>query len=294
MSIGAVAENLMLRAARLGLELRPDWHLGRTSASLFVEFNCHEAAPVTDGIEQAIESRHTNRRLRFVGPPLDAVAQSRLSAEASIVGGTAVVWLDDSTKRSRALRVIRLAESERFRNEFLHRELFESIRFDAGWHASTSEGLPPGALELPPPERLLFSALRSWRVARTARALGMPFLIGLRAADLPCRLAPHLCAIAVEGADASAPVRAGRLLQRVWLRATTLGLACQPFAASPVYALDGSTEVEPNLRRRLAAGWKELCPPGRTPFIVLRMGRAKAPSVRSSRPAPGSVLSEGS
>jgi len=139
-------------------------------------------------------------------------------------------------------------------------------------------------LELAPPDRVLFSALRHWGVARCFSAVGMHRVIGFRAADLPCRLAPHLCAIAAEGDLLSGAVQAGRLLQRFWLRATTLQLSCHVFAASPVYALEGSTAIDPEMRSALASGWGTLCPPNYHPFVIVRMGRADAPSVRSGRP----------
>jgi len=290
LSIGAVAENLAIRAGRLGLHLKPDWQIDQSGGSLLTEFVFDLAGAVDDPLDAAIERRHSNRRLLFRGPRLESAAQERMSAQASTIDGTALVWLDQPEQRRRALGLIRLAETERFRNEELHRELFDSIRFDAGWHAPTSEGLSPGSLELPRVEQLGFSALRHWGVQRVANLVGTHRLIGLRSSDLPCRLAPHLCAIVAQGDDEPAAIQAGRLLQRVWLQATLLGLAVQVYAASTVYALDKSTAIDEKLRGRLASGWKELCPQAR-PFIVFRMGRAAQPSAPASRPPPSTVLS---
>ena len=290
LSIGAVAENLAIRAGRLGLHLKPIWQIDMKGGSLLVEFVCERAGAVDDPLDTAIERRHSNRRLLFRGPRLESAAQERLSAEASTIDGAALVWLDRPEQRRRVLGLIRLAETERFRNEELHRELFDSIRFDLGWHASASEGLSPGSLELPRVEQLGFSVLRHWRVQRAANLVGTHQFIGLRSAALPCRLAPHLCAIVAQGEDEPAAIQAGRLLQRVWLQATLLGLAVQVYAASTVYALDKSTAIGDELRGRLASGWNELCPQAR-PFIVCRMGRAAQPSAPASRPPAASVLS---
>ena len=290
LSIGAIAENLAIRAGRLGLHLKPIWQIDPNGGSLLTEFICCRIDAVDDPLDAAIERRHSNRRLLFRGPRLESAAQERISAEASTIDGTALIWLDRPEQRRRALGLIRLAETERFLNEELHRELFDSIRFDVGWNASTSEGLSPGSLELPRIEQLGFSTLRHWRVQRAANLVGTHRLIGLRSADLPCRLAPHLCAIVAQGEDEPAAIQAGRLLQRVWLRATLLGLAVQVYAASTVYALDNSTAIGEELRGRLASGWKELCPHAR-PFIVFRMGRAAQPSAPASRPPAATVLS---
>jgi hypothetical protein len=286
-SIGAVAENLMVRAARLGLLLEPTWHLERHDSPLLVDFTCREVPGRNDPLDTAIEARHSNRRLRYRGPRLAPTEQERLVTEASVEGAR-IVWLDRSTQRRRALGLVRRAETERFRNQELHRELFVAIRFDLGWHSSAAEGLPPGSLELPWLERPAFSMLRHWRVQRIANAFGTHHVIGFRAADLPCRFAPHLCAITAEGDVDAAAAKAGRLLQRLWLLATRIGLSLQVFAAAPLYALEGATSIRPQLQRELARGWEELCPEGR-PFAVVRLGYAKSPSTRAGRPSPAGM-----
>lgn len=284
LSVGAVAENLMLRAAQLGVRLQPSWPTQRANAAPLVDFEaCEEEPPVADVLAGAIAARHTNRHAFFRGPRLTATAQQAMSAQAGAVPGTELLWLDSPNRRGKALQLIRWAEAERFRNRELHAELFESIRFDVGWQAPSAEGLPPGSLELPLFERPAFALLRHWSVQRLANALGAHHFVGWRGAGLPCRLAPHLCAVVASGGLEAAAVSAGRLLQRVWLQATVLGLSFQVFAAAPVYALDGSTAIGADLRERLATGWAGLSP-GALPFIAFRMGYAAQASVRTARP----------
>jgi hypothetical protein len=281
--VGAVFENITLRGAELGLRLEPRGLLPSDAAAPLVEFTILETDPCRDdALAGAIEGRHSNRRLRFRGPSLEPAMQRAMSAQAGAVPGTELIWLDDPRRRNAALRLIRLAESERFRNRLLHQEMFESIRFDVGWRASATDGLPPGSLALPWIARPGFTLLRHWGIQRMANILGAHLFLGWRGADLPCRLAPHLCAIAADGDLPAAAVGAGRLLQRVWLHATTLGLGFQVFAASPNYALAGSTAVSTDLRHRLSDGWRALCPK-RRPFIVFRMGVAELPACRAGR-----------
>lgn len=292
-SIGAVAENLMLRARRLGMRLEPRWQLARGDGAPLADFHVQEAPPTDDPLERAIEQRHTNRRLRFRGPALAPPEQRAIEAEAASAGAS-LAWLDEPSRRAPALRLIRLAEAERFRNPALHRELFGSIRFDVGWRDSAERGLPPASLELPAFERPAFALLRHWSVQRIANLAGTHRFIGFRAAYVPCRLAPHLCAITADGDSESAALAAGRALQRAWLRATTLGLAFQVFAASALYALPGMDDIPAALARELAEGWERMLP-GRRPYVVFRMGHADPVTIRSGRPPPQSALSsEGS
>ncbi len=287
-SAGAMVENLVLRAARLGIDLQ--MAPPKTGSEEFsLDLIARDAAPVQHVLEAAIEARHTNRHFHFRGPQLPAAAQRQLCATSAGLNGAALVWLDEPAARRQAVRLVRWAETERFRNPVLHAEMFGSIRFDAGWATSTAEGVPMGSLELPLLERPLFAMMRHWPVQRVINFIGMHHFIGWRGAALPCRLAPHLCSITGPDGTPASAVDAGRLLQRVWLTAQNLGLAFQMFAASAIYAFEGAYPLSEGLRRRLESGWATLCPNAR-PFLVFRMGHAEPVSVRSGRPPPESLI----
>lgn len=287
LSYGAVIENMALRSAELGLTM---------TAELWPDAACQDrvadlrwvAAPVqTDPLAQAIATRHTNRRFyRRTAVPAQTLRD--LSAAAATVPGAQVRWLDDNTERRTALRALRIAETERFRRRALHQELFAAVRFDIGWQRTTDEGLPPGALQVEWPMRGMFSLLRHWPVMRVVNAFGAHHLLGLRAAYLPCALAPQLgLMLAGAASDASAAVHAGRSFQRLWLAATAAGLALQPMAAAAALA-----------RQSAGAGWvgagpqaelKRLLPrlcggSGLQPYLLFRLGYAEAPTVVSARP----------
>jgi len=198
--------------------------------------------------------------------------------------------MDTREKRSAALRLLRLAERERFRWKPLHRELFKSIRFDVGWHLTAEEGLPPGALEVEIPFRPIFVALRHWSVMRLLNGIGAWRFLGWRVADLPCRFAPALGLLTVRSPDCF--FEGGRSLQRLWLKATAAGLAMQPFAAAGILPLQLRTsapavpeDVLRELRDRLAA-----LSDGGTGVAFVRLGWAGVPSVRSGRRNPRSFV----
>jgi hypothetical protein len=284
-SVGAAVENLMLRGARLGLALQP--HVAAAApGSPLVRFKVSAMPPsvLTDELEAEIERRHSNRQLRYLGPALLPEQREALRARCASVPGASVVWIDEPAKRRGALALLRRAEAERFRSRELHRELYQAIRFDVGWHSSSDLGLPPGALGLPPPERLGFGLLRHWQLQRLGNLVGLHRLLGLRAADLPCRWAPHLLAVTTAGGGEQDAVRAGQALQRAWLGATAYGLAGQVFAAAGLYAREQAVDVPPGLRLKLRSGWGAICP-GRTVWLVLRLGRAAVAPVRTGRPA---------
>lgn len=286
-SLGAVGESMRLRASELGLSL--EWQPQPAQRELPLILRARRTGPGVDPLAAELPRRHSNRALAYRGPRMDAAAQALLDGQARQVETAWVQWLDQPELRRAACALVGRAETLRFSVRELHEEMFEAVRFDAGWSASCPTGLPPGSLGVGWHERLFFQSMRRWGFQRVMNALGAHHLLGQRSAGLPARLAPHLCAIGATGEVDAAALQAGRLLQRVWCQASALGLAAQVLAAAPTYALPGATAVPAKLQQDLAARWRALCPPGQ-PYVLLRLGRAAAPAVRTGRPTPASLL----
>lgn len=285
LSLGAVFENLRIAASRYGIRAEPELFPGLSKFDLIFQVRWLLGGIEPDPLWKVIPQRHTNRRLIYKGPKLSAEDQLTLERAASSMKGCSLVWLDKPAIRRQALRLIRIAEGERFRSRELHGEMFSAIQFDVGWEQSCEEGLPPGALGVERPLRPAFASLRHWPVMKMLNLLGGHRLLGWRAADLPCRLAPHLGAISVlDGADISL-FAAGRAFQRVWLVTTRLGLALQPMPASALYALEGARAegISDAIQLQLQEGWQNLLPGG-VPLMLFRIGSAPPPVITTSRP----------
>lgn len=284
LSLGAVSENLTLAASRFGFRAEPVLFPDADKPDLVFRaaWTPDEAPP--QPLWEAMPHRHTNRSIRYRGPGLTPQDQTRLAGLNEASPGCHLAWLDEPRSRRRALELMRLAEGERFRNRVLHEELFDAIRFDVGWRQSCDEGLPPGALAIEPPLRPAFALLRHWRIMRLVNLVGGYRMLGWRAADLPCRFAPHLAVISVRQPDDEAFFSAGRAFQRVWLMATHLGWVLQPLPASALYALEGARQegIPDDLQQYLGKGWSALLP-GRYPVMLFRMGHAATSAVTPGR-----------
>ncbi|MEO8299602.1 MAG: hypothetical protein ABI574_17545 [Burkholderiales bacterium] len=293
LSYGAAIENAALASGRFGLVLEvvlmPDPLRPEVIANL--QWTTTTALP--DPLADAIESRHTNRRFyqRAPAPPQQLAALTQAVAGVPDAG---LLWLNQPPARSRALRLIRVAETERFRQPALHAELFGAMRFDNGWRDGCDEGLPLGALEVEPPLRGPFAQLRRWPVMRALHRLGAHQMLGVRAGYLPCALAPHLGLLMMRGLpDTLCNLQAGRAFQRLWLAATGFGLALQPMAAATtlVRQRPGDGWVSAAVHAQLLQGLAALAPAGEDEARMLfRMGRAPAPSVVAKRPPLDQLL----
>ncbi|HEY0856287.1 MAG TPA: hypothetical protein VGE16_04485 [Albitalea sp.] len=285
-SYGAVVENMALRAAELGQAQSQHWSPEPQRPELIAELSWRPGGNPPEALASAIARRHSNRRF-YRREPLPPSMLQRVAAAADAVAGAGVSWLDQPAERRLALQTLRIAETERFRRRALHHELFSAVRFDAGWKQPTDQGLPPGALEVELPMRAPFSAFRHWPLMRAACALGMHRTLGLRAADLPCRLAPHIGLLTVDSTHETLGwLQAGQALQRVWLAATLEGLGFQAMAAPVALALQnaGGAWVSQTVQDELRARLPRLTGGVGTARMFFRIGRAAAPSVVAGRP----------
>lgn len=287
MSLGAVAENLTIAASHMGIQTDTVLFPEATQPDWIMQARLWPAAQGTrvDPLFQAIPLRHTNRNLRFHGPKMTSAERGELDAAAGTNPANQLLWLEEPLRRSHALRLMRRAETERFRNSVLHQELFSAIRFDVGWRAGCPTSLPPGALAVEPPLRPLFALLRHWPVMRLANLLGAHHLMGWRSCDLPCRLAPHLGMVAVTDTGDHSVFSAGRNFQRLWLAATKQGRVLQPMPASALFALEGARleGIPADLQQGLKEGWKTTLGSPAIPVMLFRMGFAKPSAVVAGR-----------
>jgi nitroreductase len=287
LSFGAVTENLRLAlGAAVYRTFDPRWFPDPTDPALVLAIDASrlDSLPVPDPLAATIATRHTNRRL-YRGPAMsDAEAAAVTGAVADPAHpGISLIWCDDRDQRRAVLDLMRAAEGLRFSDESLHRELFESIDFSVGWNGVVPERLSPATLEVEPPMRALFAAMRHWPLMRTFNGFGAAKMLGFRAGDWPARLAPHIGVLTGRSREPQAVVRAGTQFERLWLAANAAGLALQPMVASAVLAaLDDETPKRDAARDRLRAGWRGLIGDA-TPMVVFRLGHAKSAAAVSAR-----------
>lgn len=296
LSLGALSENLTVAANRFGVQT--DLTLVADDAQPGLVARVHwrrDTSPAgTCTLWETIHARHTNRHVFYRGPRLSAADRATLDHPVSARAGCHITWLDEPRARRQAIRLMRAAEAERFRNPLLHEELFSPIRFDVGWNRSCGDGLPPGALSIERPLRPLFALLRHWPIMKVVSMLGGHHVLGWRAAGLPAKFCPHLGVIAADMASDEAAVVAGSAFQRLWLGVARLGYSLQPMPASALYSLEGATAegIPSALQQQLRNGWRTILACSQQPLMLFRIGRAPAPPVRTGRLPLESFLSE--
>jgi nitroreductase len=228
LAIGAALENLSLAALHAGfqphIELCPD----ERDRDLYfrVAFRPGGAPSAEDALlAGALGLRATNRRL---GQRLPLVPdESRELARAAAEASSELVLLEDPERLDRVAGMIARGERLRLGNPRMHREMMGEVRWTAREVDETRDGLDLRTLEFTPTDVAGMHIVSSYPL--------MEVLGELRAGqglERPTRKAVAAAAavglVSVPNTGRKSYVAGGRAIERVWLRATTLGLAFQP------------------------------------------------------------------
>jgi hypothetical protein len=295
MATGAFLENVRLAAAAGGLIARVTLDPIPSEPQLWARVTCTPAPLARADLARAIHDRHTSREL-FDRSPLEADTQVALIAESRRPVRSRL--LTDRPAIARAAGLVGVADRIRARIQRAHEELYAALRWSAAEAETTRDGLDVRTLGTRRDERFFLRLLRPWTRARLANRLGADRLFGRHGRRLAHSASaiglltvprPHLpCAFAV-----------GSVLQRTWLRATLLGLSSSPMTVLPLLLLymerHGGDAMPPGAARTLRDAGQALrdlfaLDPEEQPIVLYRVGRGRAPTVRSLRRRAEDVL----
>ncbi|MEK7138509.1 MAG: nitroreductase family protein [Patescibacteria group bacterium] len=297
---GALIENLDLLTKARGYDstiiLFPD----KTNPDLIAEITLarNESDQASDNLEQYINKRHTNRKPYQTGP-LDNIAVEALKRVMGQEYGQLVV-VTEREKINQLAPLLSQVERIALENKDLHRSFFRSIFWDKVKNQRGEPGLFIKTLELPPPARLLFKLLKFWSATCFANFFGFSRLASKGNAKLYAQSGAYIAIIPKQD-DPVGFVNAGRLMQRTWLTATSLGLSVQPvtgilFMARRFLSGDTGNFTQKHIDLALSAYRKitlTIDVSNKNPIaMLLRVGYGKVATARSARMGPTVQLGE--
>ena len=177
-----------------------------------------------------------------------------------------------------------------FENYNLHNFLFTHIRWSKEAREKSRDGLSIDSLELGVFQSGAMKGLSSWRLVQLLNSVGFSRFIPKQAYQL-CKGASALCILSHAGTGLESYLNGGRVLQRLWLTATSLGLALHPMTGV-VYLIHcvqtGGEGLSDKHRRVLLESFdamKKQCPlrEDESYIMAFRIGYADPPSDKSLR-----------
>lgn len=285
---GACIENMLIAAGHFGFatqvhyfpEPGNDLHVARITLS--------QTDIRHDLLYSAIPERTINRK-KYTGADLSHEQSESLTSAGQGVSETKLVLHMDKHHISVAADVAGFSDRLVFENPSLHGFLFDHIRWSPEQALQSRDGMDILTLELAPQDRLFFPILKYFAFVRFIARFGATKLIAANAHKLMMS-ASAIGIISIEDNTPEAWIRAGRLLERVWLEATRLGLSFHlmtgiTFLVQRLRDGDAGGLMKNNLEllRGVDSLLNQLSDGTSTIALLFRIGFSGLPSARSLR-----------
>ena len=293
-ALGTLVENIIILSSTAGLrtslELLPDpskpYLISRITFS-------DDASIVPDPLAPFVTKRCTNRK-PYHNKVLPAdVVRDITNTQNELGGRVRVITTTDKHVITSTANASSMMERVALETEAIHKLFFGNIVWSKEEEHLRGMGLPIKTTELPPPIQFLFRLIKDWKKTKLLNRIGLSRMAS-KANAATYGKAPLVGVVAVSLCDAKAYIDAGRIFQRIWIKAAKYGLAFQPvtgilFLAQRVLANETKelhNEHLPLIKDAYSTIKEKFGLTQDIPVLYFRIGYADAPSAYTSRRAP--------
>ncbi len=289
---GALIENMHISALTHGYQetvtLFPNKEDDTHVADIVFVKGEHSRSP----LYEAIFTRCTNRK-DFTGEKLTQENKKDLIDAVENASGHTLVLVDEDERVQNIGKALGLHEQVLFENKSLHDFFYEHILWSHE-DEHKSSGFYIKTLELLPPQLAAVKLFKNWSVLSVFNSiLGVSKKIGKENGEKYGK-SGTFGTIILESSSAQDYVKVGRGVQRMWLSATTIGLALHP-CNGVSYLVDYIHEHHDHaFSKKHAELLEEACREVKDGFgvedkklaFVFRIGKAEPPTAHAKRLKP--------
>lgn len=234
---GALIENISIIAAKRGYEAKTELFPNKNNPDNIAIISLEKGVAKEDPLFNYIADRATNRRMYKKTPLKPEHKDEILKSEKEVIGGGEIRLLDGREEIEKIAWALGLHERLIFENQMIHNIVFSSILWSEKENFEKRKGLYIKTKFPDTPSFLLpvMKIFGKWSIVKILNKIGFPEKIHKQSAA-SCISSSALCAILVNNEENENFLRGGRLLQRIWLKATKLGLSIQPMTGIPYLA----------------------------------------------------------
>jgi nitroreductase len=224
---GMLIENILIAASHAGvrcqLSLLPDASQKDLVARIFLE---KDNAVREDALYPYLKLRCTNRKTYKKTKVADTIL-AELKKIQNDFSGVELKIVTAKSEIKQLGKAVSAIDQIMFQNRPLHDSLFEHVTWSKKEEEKTRQGLALDAMEFDPMEKMLFRGLKNWNLVRLLDALGLTSFIRFKNSK-QYGSCPASVMVAVEKNNAENYLAAGRMVERFWLLAASLGLNLHP------------------------------------------------------------------
>lgn len=285
---GAYIENLVIASRHFGYRVEvtlfpqgvPDTHI---ATLVLTKDNCPE-----DHLVRYLSERTTNRSHYTRRPLAEHEKEALLNVPTTLLGETArLVSVDDTKNIQKLAHAVSIQVEALFTHHDFHEGFYASQRLSVKDARVHNDGLDFRTLQLNPINRFFFTTvLSSWKSVRVLGFFGFPRFMAWMESFRYAHTASYVALIATSAPENDIQMlNTGRILERVWLTATSLTVALQPAFAVLLYehflsASQDSKIVNSTLYRKLTEAKKQIesivgAKDGEEVLFLVRVGHAR-------------------
>jgi len=297
MAHGGLIENCVIAASNLGcgsdVVVFPD----EKNPDLVVRITFFKDQSVKkDTLFQMIEKRHTNRR-KYEIRELETKHRDSIVHTSNEVSGAKnilVKLVENPSTMSLLGPAGSSIEKVILENELLHSLLFKDVVWSEKEEQKRRSGLYIETMEFNPVQKIVFRLASSWKIITLLNKIGLSKLIAKEDGNLYSKGAA-MGVIVLQQKSKESWIIAGRILQRVWLKATLFNLGLQPVSGIP-FAMQrikankanqffSVAQIE-NIKKNYTILEKNFSCENYVIAIMFRLGYSKTASARCTRKKP--------
>lgn len=285
--IGCFIENVAIEAESMGLKYVTELYESKEPLATLT-FHKKTDGTSNSSLQQYIEKRVTNRQI-YNGMTIEEDKIKELREEIQKEQAFGLYTEFSREGKERLADLFGQADAIRMMNYNTYEEMMHEFRWDEKEVAS-NDGLDIKTLEMPKNVEKLYRLLRDYPSARELMpqdafaGMAKPLLTG----------SSHLCCLYTkEPLTPKNMLIAGRTFERLWLRATRLGIALQPWSILPFFLIrvnnfegKGFSEKERERLKKIEKDLYQLMELANddTPLFIFRLSYTdKEPSAHSLR-----------
>lgn len=295
---GGLIENINIACSFYGYKINIQLFPKKEDKNLVSIINLEKSDKTNkDSLYDFIESRCSNRKAYKEGEVSIGDKNSIEKAQDEIGLGEygKVLCINGKDSVKKIAEAVTVNELTVLETKGLHDAFFSEIVWTEKEEREKRMGLYLKSLELNPPQRVGFKLYKSWGVADFLNKLGMARFVARDNAKLYSK-SSAMCAVVLSSIGPENMIRAGRISQRFWLRATQLGLSVQPITGT-LFLMHRIRENETldisnhhiDLIKQSFNKIKEIFNSDNL-VMLFRIGYNGKPSARSSRRPPNIVF----
>lgn len=223
---GALIENIVITSSALGyktsVNLFPNQKDEKHVATVVLE----KSTPKEESLYPYITKRVTNRK-SYKTTPLTQEQKKQLLESAKEIGEGEVRIIEDSDKKKELAKALTVSDRLLFEVRKIHDFLFGHISWTEEEALERKSGFYVKEMELSPPQEKAFKLFRNWNILNFFNKLGFSKMAAKGNTKLYAA-SSAFAVVLVNGNTQKDFVIGGRIMQRVWLKTTKMGLSVQP------------------------------------------------------------------